>query len=98
MAKLVGKARVYLDGQYSDLGQHPGRWHFEDAESELMELLSRRSSATADAGQLHREREGHCEIDAYAGPDDAIDIARRWGTPEIQRMVASSKVGFNEYW
>jgi hypothetical protein len=63
-----------------------------------MELLSRRSSATADAGQHHREREGLCEIDAYAGPDDAIDIARRWGTPEIQQMIASSKIRFNEYW
>ena len=100
VAKLVGKARVYqdADGQYPDLEQHAGSWHFEDAESELMELLSRRSSATADAGQHHREREGLCEIDAYAGPDDAIDIARRWGTPEIQQMIASSKIRFNEYW
>ena len=96
VAKLVGKARVYLDGQYPDLGQHAGRLHFEGAKSELIKLLSRRPSATAEAGQHHSAREGRCEIDAYAGPDDAVDIARRWGTPEIQQMIASSKIRFNE--
>jgi len=96
VAKQVGRARVYQyeDGQYSDFEQHAGRWHFEDdAESELMEPLSRRPAATAHAGQHHTEREGLCEIEAYGGLDGAMTLP-----PEIQQMIASGKVRFNEYW
>ena len=96
-AKLVAKARVYLDDQYPDHRQDAGGWHFENDESGLMELLSRRAPATGDAGQHYMEHLGHCDIDAYAGPDNALDIARRWGTPEIQQMIASGKIRFNEY-
>jgi hypothetical protein len=97
-AKLVAKSRVYLDDQYTGLGQDAGEWHFEDDESELMELLSRGTPAAGDAGQHYSEREGHCDIDAYAGPDDALDIARKWGTPEVQQIIASGEIRFNEYW
>jgi len=98
VAKLVGKARVHLDDKYMDLGQRVDGWHFDDDESELRQLLSCQPSIISDAGQHHIEREGRCKIDAYAGQDDALDIARRWGTPEIQQMIACKKIRFNEYW
>jgi len=94
--QLVGKARLHLDGKPLRRKQFDLHRFLAADQSELKQLL--RSHPRQDTSrEEHLARECACAVEEFAGPDQAIDIAMRWGTPAVKQMVASGKITFNEY-
>jgi len=88
----VGKARLHFDGKPLPPRQLD-RFITAD-QSELRQLL-RNVQRPAIRNEDHLARERACAIDAFAGPDQALDIAMNWGTPAVKQMVSSGKITFN---
>jgi hypothetical protein len=95
--QLVGKGRLHFDGKPLLARQlDPARFIAAD-QSELKRLL-RNVQRPATGKEDHLARERACAIDAFVGPDQAIDIAMNWGTPAVKQMVSSGKITFNGEW
>jgi len=94
--QLVGKARLRFDEKPLWRREIPLDRLIAADESELKQLLhSRACPATSTDDCPARERA--CAVETFAGPDEASEIAMKWGTPAVKQMVASGKMMFNEY-
>jgi hypothetical protein len=92
--KLVGKARLHF-------GEHQLHKHFS------VERVPEGRSRPGVVSSLQGTARGSNSVDSFAaselasepggfaGPDCALEIAERYGTPEIKSMVRSGKVVFN---
>lgn len=95
-SRFEAKARVHLEGH--TLSMKPfSIERFEKIEARSGVVNSLRGSArTGRTAEEFADRERDCHVREFAGTDDAIEIAVRYGTADVKAMIESGNIVFND--